>query len=119
LGFSLQWLLLSWRTREALGAWVSLAAAHGLGSCGSWALELGLSICGAWALVVPRHVESSRIRDRTPVPWIGRWVILKYCTTRGVHKIYFYAYGSSYYAWNRDHGKNSIWFISVKGILRL
>ena len=34
-------------------------------------------------LVAPRHVESSQTTDRTPVPYIGRW-ILNHWTTREV-----------------------------------
>ena len=34
-------------------------------------------------LVAPRHVGSSRTRDRTRVPCIGRWT-LNHCTTRDV-----------------------------------
>ena len=34
-------------------------------------------------LVAPQHVESSRIRDWTRVPCIGRW-ILNHCATREV-----------------------------------
>ena len=34
---------------QALGAWASVLAAHGLGSCGSRALECRLSSCGARA----------------------------------------------------------------------
>ena len=32
-----------------LGAWVSVAVAHGLSSCGSWAPESRLSSCGTQA----------------------------------------------------------------------
>ena len=34
-------------------------------------------------LVAPRYVESSRTREQSRVPCIGRW-ILKHCTTREV-----------------------------------
>ena len=60
-----------------------------------WASHcIGSSYCRAWAqvhgwevvltgLVAPRHVESSRTRDQTRVPCIGRW-ILNHWTTREV-----------------------------------
>ena len=35
------------------------------------------------SLFAPRHVESSRTRDRTHVPCIDRW-ILNHWTTRGI-----------------------------------
>ena len=73
-GFSLQWLLLL-RSRGSRRA--------GFSTCGSRALQCRLSSCGARALVAPRHVGSSRTRDRTRVPCIGRW-ILNHCTTREV-----------------------------------
>ena len=85
----------------ALGAWASVVAARGLSSCRMQALECtGFSSCGVWAqqlqctgsgaqaqqlwragLVAPWHVGSSRTRDRTRVPCIGRR-ILNHCTTR-------------------------------------
>ena len=73
-GFSLQWLLLL-RSRGSRRA--------GFSTCGSRALQCRLSSCGTRALVAPRHVGSSRTRDRTRVPCIGRW-ILNHCTTREV-----------------------------------
>ena len=56
---------------QALCTWASVAAAQRLSSWG----ELGL--------VAPRHVESSRTRDRTCVPCISRR-ILTHSTTREV-----------------------------------
>ena len=75
-------------------------------SCGEWdlvfALVLGLLIEVAplvaehrlWAhglqqlwhvgLVAPQHVKFSQTRDRTPVPCIGRWILIQ-CATREVH----------------------------------
>ena len=55
---------------------VSLVAEHGL-----WGV--GFSSCGPVGLVAPRHVGSSRTRDRTCVPCTGRW-ILSHWTTREV-----------------------------------
>ena len=43
------------------------------------------------SLAVLRHVGSSRTRDRTHVPCIGRW-ILNHCATREVLKIPFESY---------------------------
>ena len=65
----------------------SLVAEHGLQACGLQQLQhavsvlvaCGLSSCGSQAqqlwhtgLFAPRHVGSSRIRDQTRVPCIGR-----------------------------------------------
>ena len=71
----------------------------GFSSCGSQALEpvgfsrlqhtastvaaLRLSSCGCTGLVDPYHLESSRIRDQTCVPWIGRWILIP-CATKEV-----------------------------------
>ena len=78
----------------ALGTWDSVVVARGLGSCGLQALELRLSSCDARAqqlwrkgLVASRHAGSSRTRDRTHVPCIGRR-ILNHCTTREVPHFY-------------------------------
>ena len=60
-GFSLQWLLLLWRTGSRC---------TGFSSCGTRA-----------SVVAPRHVGSSWTRARTRVPCIGRR-ILNHCTTR-------------------------------------
>ena len=43
----------------------------------------GPSSCGAWCLVASRHVESSRTRDWTHVPYIGRRILI-HCSTRQV-----------------------------------
>ena len=40
----------------------------------------GLSSCGGMGLVAPQHVESSRTKDQTHVPCIGKQ-ILYHCTT--------------------------------------
>ena len=68
-GFPLQWLLLLWSmgSRRA-----------GFSSCGMQAQQLWRT-----GLVAPRHVGSSRARDQTHVPCIGRQ-ILNHCTTREV-----------------------------------
>ena len=60
-------------------------------SCGEQGLLfVGAQVLGAWAsvavctgLVAPPHVESSRTRDWTCVPCIGRWIPI-HCTTREV-----------------------------------
>ena len=54
-GFWLRWFLLLQST--ALGTWASAVAAHRLSSCDPWALL---------------HVGSSKTRDQTRVPCIGR-----------------------------------------------
>ena len=70
-GFSLRWLLLLWSTGcRPVG---SVAVACGLYSAGSVVVEHGL--------VTPQHVGSSRTRDQTHVPCIGRR-ILNHCATR-------------------------------------
>ena len=56
---------------------------HGLGSCSSWPLECRLSTYG---LVVSLHLESSKTRDGTHVPCIGRQ-ILNHWTTREIQII--------------------------------
>ena len=50
---------------------------------GTWA-----SVVVALGLVVPQHVESSRTRDQTYVPCIGRQ-ILNYWTTSKILNIIF------------------------------
>ena len=60
----------------------SLIAEHRLwacrpSSCHLQALELRLRSCGA------QDAGSTWTRDRTCVPWIGKW-ILTYCSTREV-----------------------------------
>ena len=70
LGFSLRRLLL----------FVDSKARRVRASCGLRSLRLpgsrahpgGLRCSG---LVAPRHVGSSRIRDPTPVSYIGRWIL--------------------------------------------
>ena len=88
------------------GAWASHCG--GFSCCGAWALGwAGFSSCGTLAQqlwltgsrvqaqqlwrtrsVALQHVGSSRTRDQTRVPCIGRW-ILKHCATRGAWKIKF------------------------------
>ena len=65
-GFSLQWLIL----------WIPGSRAF------------GLQQLGCMGLVTSRLVESSRTRDQTCVPCIGRW-ILNHLTTR---KVLFYTF---------------------------
>ena len=69
MGFSLRWLLLLWSTGSRC---------VGFSSCSMRAQQLWLA-----GLVAPQHVGSSRTRDRTHVPCIGRW-ILNHCATREV-----------------------------------
>ena len=80
-GLSLQWplLLQSTGSRHA-----------GLSSCGTWAQQFWHVSSRAQAqqlwctgLAAPRHAGSSRTRDRTRVPCIGRR-ILNHCATREV-----------------------------------
>ena len=52
--------------------WASVFATYGLSSCDFWALGHRLSRCGARALLIPWHVGSSRVRDQTCVPRVGR-----------------------------------------------
>ena len=56
-------------------------------SYGLQVLEHGLSSCGPH-LVAPRYVESSRARDQTCVPCIGRY-ILNHWTAREVPESYY------------------------------
>ena len=74
LGFSLQWLLLFWRTHFRTAG----SRYMGLSSCSTWSQQLQLSGSRAWAqqlwhsgLVTPRHVGSSQTKDQTRVPCIG------------------------------------------------
>ena len=77
VGYSLRWLLLLRSTGSRC---------TGFSSCGVKAQQL-------WCvgLVTPRHVESSRIRDRTRVLCTGSW-ILNHCTTREVQKGAHYSF---------------------------
>ena len=67
----------------------------GFSSCGAWAQQLWLAGSRAQAqqlwhmgLAAPRHVGSSRTRDRTRVSRIGRR-ILNHCATREVPYFHF------------------------------
>ena len=71
--FSLQWLLLLQSTGFS-------RAALGYHSCGSRSLEDGISSGGAWVLVALRLVESSRTKDQTHVPCIGRRILNHWIT---------------------------------------
>ena len=81
MGFSLQWLLLL----------RSMGSRHvGFSSCGTWAQQLWHTGSRAEAqqlwcmgLVAPPYVGSSRTRDQTCVPCIGRW-ILNHCANREI-----------------------------------
>ena len=66
-GFPLWWLLLLWSVGSRCARF---------SSCSTRAQQL---LCTG--LVAPWHVGSSRTRDRTPVPFIGRQ-ILNHCATR-------------------------------------
>ena len=58
-------------------SWASVVAARGLSGCGPWEPEYRLSNCG---LVVPWHMGSSQIRDRTLVSCIGRRILYHWVT---------------------------------------
>ena len=86
MGFSLRWLLLLWSTGSRCA---------GFTSCSTWAPRLWLVGSSAQAqqlwhtgLAAPWHVGSSRTRDQTCVPCIGRQV-LNHCSTREVHPFCF------------------------------
>ena len=74
---------------QAFSSCSAWASHHGTFSCcGAQALgHVGFSSCGP-GLVVPQHVESSRTRDQTYVPCIGRQ-ILNYWTTSKILNIIF------------------------------
>ena len=73
-GFLLRWLLLL----------QSSESRHmGFSCCNTQAQQLWLR-----GLVTPRHVESSRIKDRTHVPSIGRWIAVS-CATRESRTVNF------------------------------
>ena len=84
--FLLRWLLLLW----------SMGSRHaGFNSCGTraqqlWLVGSRLQAQQLWCkgLVAPWHVGSSRSRDRTHVPCIGRR-ILNHCATREVPMVFF------------------------------
>ena len=96
-----------WGLLSSCGAWASHCGgfsgcgARFLGcvsfrNCSSWAQQLRLMAPRARAqqlwcsgLAAPRHVGSSRSRDRTCVSWIGRQ-ILSHWTTRQVQ--FFYSF---------------------------
>ena len=44
---------------------------------------------GSMGLVAPQHVESSRTRDGTCVPCIGRQILI-HCATKEVLKLFFF-----------------------------
>ena len=79
------------------GGWELLCSCGAqVSHCRARALECtGFSCCSSRAqwlwhecLVAPKHVESSRTRDWTHVPCIGRW-ILNHWTTRELQIEYF------------------------------
>ena len=80
-GFSLRWLLLLWSTGSRHVCFSSC------GTRAQWPWLVGpraqaQQLCHT-NLLAPRHVGSSRTRDRTRVSCIGRW-IPNYCATREV-----------------------------------
>ena len=75
VSFSLWWLPLLWSTGSRYA---------GFSSC-----SMGTQQLWHTGLDVPQHVESSRTRDRTCVPCIGRWVLI-HCTTRESSQAYFW-----------------------------
>ena len=52
----------------------------GFSSCGSQALEYGAQQLWHTSLVAPRHVESSRTRNRTHDSYIGRQIVYHWAT---------------------------------------
>ena len=66
---------------RALGSRASVAVSHGLVSQlpGSRAQTQRLWSMG---LVAPRHVGSSRTRDRAHIPCIGRWILHPWATRK-------------------------------------
>ena len=71
---------------QPLGSWASVVAAQGLISCGLQTLErAGFRSCG---LVALRHVKSSRTRDWTHVPFIGRRILIH----RSTRKVLWFAF---------------------------
>ena len=105
-GFSLMWAgllhwsasqlgfgapLLQWSVGASLHCSVRASHCGGFFCCRVQALaHTGFTTCHTqpkylWhtGLVAPKHVEPSRIRDQTCVPWIGRWILI-HCTTREV-----------------------------------
>ena len=72
---------LSCHGARALGTWATVVVARGLSSYGSQALEHRLSSCGARAQLLHGMWASSRTRDRTHVPCIGRRTP-NHCATR-------------------------------------
>ena len=78
--------------RRLLAAVASLVSVHRLWACRHQQLqhegsEHRLSSRGA-GLVVPRHVGSPWIRDRTHVSCIGRWILYRGATREALY-IYF------------------------------
>ena len=97
-GFSLRWLLLLWSTGSRC---------VGFSSCGMRAQQLWLAGSRVQAqqlwctgLVALWHVGSSRTRDRTCVPCIGRW-IPNHCTTTEVpdHLLMTFCLGKYTFTW--------------------
>ena len=73
--------------------WITGSRRMGFSSCSRWTQWLWLLGSRAWAqqlwymgLVALQHVESSRARDQTRVPHIGRQVLI-HCTTREVPEL--------------------------------
>jgi len=96
--FWLCWVLVAARTFSSCGerellSFCDAQASHcdAFSCCGAQLQALGLSSCGMQASVVahsfscPWHVESSKIRDGTTVPCIGRWILNNWATGK-VHK---------------------------------
>ena len=68
----------SWGSVMALPSCRSWASrCSGFSCCGAQALKHRLSSCGTQ---VPWYVESSRIRDRTRVSYIGNWILYHWAT---------------------------------------
>ena len=67
---------------SSCGEWGLLSSCVARAShCGEHGLQAhGLQYLQCLGLVAPWHVESSRIRDRTHVPCIGRQILMHCCT---------------------------------------
>ena len=72
------------RAYSNCGAWAS----HGSGfsCCRAWALEYGFQSLWLMGLAALRHMGSSRTRDQTQVPCIGRLTPI-HCTTGEVSRV--------------------------------
>lgn len=71
--------------------WASVAALTGsLAVALTQALECAGFVAVALRLSAPQYVESSQTRERSCVPWIGRWILI-HCTTGKVPWLPFFS----------------------------